>query len=209
MATGERLYRWLLRLYPRRFRDRYAGDMLAFYRERVNRDAPSQCWTRPIWARLLPGLLISACAERIAIASVGDRLSAGAGQSSTLPPEEPMSILLQDSASRFAGWLHRPGFTAVILATLALGIGANAAIFSVVDAVLLRPLAFAHVDRIVDFTHTDISVSEPEFVDYQRGVTALSKLAAYSRVEATLTAADIPSGQAARASLPTFSRSSA
>ena len=107
-----------------------------------------------------------------------------------------MSIFLQDIRFALRGMAHRPGFTAVILATLALGIGANAAIFSVVDAVLLRPLAFAHVDRIVDFTHTDISVSEPEFVDYQRGVTALSKLAAYSRVEATLMAADNPFAQA-------------
>ncbi len=192
MATGERLYRWLLRLYPRRFRDRYASDMLAFYRERVTRDASSPGGFAAMWARLLPDLLISACAERLAIAPVGDRASAAPGHSPTLPPEEPMSIFLQDVRFALRGMTHRPGFTAVILATLALGIGANAAIFSVVDAVLLRPLAFAHVDRIVDLTHTDISVSEPEFVDYQRGVTALSKLAAYSRVEATLSAADDP-----------------
>jgi hypothetical protein len=190
MATGERLYRWLLRLYPRRFRDRYSGDMLAFYRERVKRDAQSNVGLATIWARLLPDLLISACAERIAIAAIGNR--SRPGHSSTLPPEEPMSILLQDIRFALRGMAHRPGFTAVILATLALGIGANAAIFSVVDAVLLRPLAFARVDRIVDFTHTDNSVSEPEFVDYQRGLTALAKLAAYSRVEATLAAADDP-----------------
>jgi predicted permease len=191
-VAGERLYRWLLRLYPRRFRDRYSSDMLAFYRERIQHDAPSRARFAAIWARLLPDLLLSACAERVTVASVGGRFVAQQTQTATLPPEEPMSILQQDVRFAFRGMMHRPGFTAVILATLALGIGANAAIFSVVDAVLLRPLAFARVDRLVDFTHEGISVSEPEFVDYQRGVTALSKLAAYSRVEATLMAGDQP-----------------
>jgi len=191
-VAGERLYRSLLRLYPRRFRDRYSSDMLAFYRERIQHDAPSRARFAAIWVRLVPDLLLSAFAERVTFASAGRRVVAQQTQTATLPPEEPMSILQQDVRFALRGMMHRPGFTAVILATLALGIGANAAIFSVVDAVLLRPLPFARVDRLVDFTHDGTSVSEPEFVDYQRGVTALSKLAAYSRVEATLMAGDQP-----------------
>ena len=191
-VSGERLYRWLLHLYPRQFRERYSGDMLAFYRERVQRDATSRARLGAMWARVLPDLLASACAERVTSATIRNRASAAARASVPLPSEEPMSILHQDVRFALRGMAHRPGFTVVVLATLALGIGANAAIFSVVDAVLLRALPFAHVDRIVDVTHSGISVSEPEFVDYQRGVSAFSKLAGYSRIEATLNAGDEP-----------------
>jgi predicted permease len=103
-----------------------------------------------------------------------------------------MSILAQDLRFSLRSMARRPGFTAVILATLALGIGANAAIFSVVDAVLLRPLPFTSPERIVDMSHGEpySSISEPEFVDYQRGITAFSKLAAYNQATTTITIAN-------------------
>lgn len=88
----------------------------------------------------------------------------------------------------------RPGFTAVVILTLALGIGANTAIFSVVSAVLLRPLPFSQPDRIVSIQGLDVRTGEtgrplsyPDFADLRAQSKTLEAMAAYDEGTATLT----------------------
>jgi putative ABC transport system permease protein len=61
-----------------------------------------------------------------------------------------LDTLQQDLVHALRSLLRAPGFTAMVVLTLALGIGANSAIFSVVDAVILQPLPFAHANRVVN-----------------------------------------------------------
>src|ERR1700704_6198865 len=97
-----------------------------------------------------------------------------------------METLLRDIRYGIRSLLKRPGFTAIAVITLALGIGANTAIFSVVNAVLLRPLPYPEADRLFvpwgsrgDTQHRTV-VSYPDFVDWQAQTKTLEQVAAYN-----------------------------
>lgn len=112
-----------------------------------------------------------------------------------------MQNLLQDVRYGWRTLLKTPGFTLVALLTLALGIGANTALFSVINAVLLRPLPFAQPERLVAVRSTDertgtngFPSSWPDFADWRAQQTTFDGLAAYSNRSFTLTGM----GEAAR-----------
>jgi predicted permease len=99
---------------------------------------------------------------------------------------EWLAGLGQDIRFAVRGLRARPGFAATILLTLALGIGANAAIFTVVDAVLLKPLPFAQPDRLVHLWETYESkvenrseASYPDYLDWRARNRVFSELGGY------------------------------
>jgi predicted permease len=110
------------------------------------------------------------------------------------------------------GWrtlLKSPGFAAAALITLALGIGANTAIFSVVYGILLRPLPFRDASRLVLLNETspqvgDVSVSYPNFQDWRRQSRTFSEMAAVSAVHFNMTGGSQPENIGGLAVSPNF-----
>jgi len=93
--------------------------------------------------------------------------------------------------------LKRPGFTVVAVITLALGIGANTAIFSVVNAVLLRPLPYDEAGRLVFLTErhpqfAEMSVSYPDFTDWRARNHVFESIGVYNFGDYNLTGSGSP-----------------
>ncbi|HYT76267.1 MAG TPA: ABC transporter permease, partial [Vicinamibacterales bacterium] len=104
-----------------------------------------------------------------------------------------MEKLVQDLRFALRTLLRQPGFALTAIVTLALGIGATTAIFSVVDAIILRPLPFARADRIVAVTSLWTKtghrgqVSAPDFHDWQAQSTSFQAMAYYAGDETSVT----------------------
>jgi predicted permease len=97
-----------------------------------------------------------------------------------------MGSMLQDLRYGARMLWKKPGFTAVVVVSLGLGIGANAAIFSVVNAVLLRPLPYPNPERLLVLEDADTrnpeqrgSVAAPDFFDWRARNTTLEGVAAF------------------------------
>ncbi len=109
-----------------------------------------------------------------------------------------MDALRQDIRHGLRRLARSPGFTIVALLTLALGIGANTAIFTVVNAIILKPLPYDHPEQLVGVFHrmrgtSDLStLSPPNFIDVRAQTRALAEVAAVNTSSFTITGTGTP-----------------
>lgn len=108
-----------------------------------------------------------------------------------------LETFLQDVRYGLRMLLKAPGFTAIVVLTLALGIGATTAMFSVVQGVMLAPLPYPHPDRLVLIWQSNphaphVSVSLPDFRDWQRNARSFEALSGLRWYEFNLTSPDNP-----------------
>src|SRR3954466_10349855 len=109
-----------------------------------------------------------------------------------------MSGLLQDLRYALRQLRRSPGFTAVAVITLGLGIGANTAIFSVVEGVVLAPLHYFQPDRLVMVRENNPRFPRvwnwyPNFQDWQRSARSFEQMAAFREQAVDLTSPGTPS----------------
>lgn len=181
--------RFLLAFFcPGHLREEVAGDLEELYARRAARSGARHA--RRMYLRDLRSL------ARLAATGEGNR----ADQFDALIAESTrggrfMNAFLQDVRYGLRMLAKNPGFTLVAALTLALGIGANTAIFSVVNALYLRPFPVENPDELVSvFVRGERSpfgtFSYPDYADYRDGSTTLSGLVAYGSFAGALVADD-------------------
>jgi predicted permease len=184
-VSVERLYAALLFAFPRRFRRRYSAPMRQIFRERyASAVANGQRWR--FLARTLFDVLGNAALERLSAAREWLHFPNAHEQLAQCEQERrsmPWQTVKTDVRYALRMFVRTPVFTVLTILALALGIGANSAIFSVVYGVLLKPLPFTDPDRLVmiwnDNTREGLRqypMSPADFIDVQAATRSIERM---------------------------------
>jgi predicted permease len=186
-------YRLTLRSFPPGFQDRYGRDMYEAFTDSL-RQRRATGKSVIVFSLLACGeALVQGLQERWAWREVHPQASSR--HSWEFPA---VRNLIKDIRYAVRGLFRTPGFAAVAILTLALGIGANSAIFSVLNGVVLKPLPYPDSDELVMLWHwypevdMQASVSVPAFQDYQEMNRVFSGIAAMGGLAGNLTGAGEP-----------------
>ena len=199
----ERAFRLLLALFPPSFRAEFGDAMLEFFRDRLA-GARAAYGTKGVldsWLAATQDALRQAPLAWLDVARTAMRATTRVARARLVrrPPGDPLhtarrrdwmlSTIVQDLRYGLRGIARSPAFSLVVVLTLALGLGANAAIYSVVRGVILKPLPYDRPDELVRVSHLDPyhNVSEPEFADYRRDARAFAGLAVSAISTSSLT----------------------
>ncbi|MDE3156208.1 MAG: ABC transporter permease [Acidobacteriota bacterium] len=185
------LYRWLLHAYPRAFRDTYGRDMTLVFRDRCRAVRAREGRTALVLsvAGACVDLLSGGLAERLHAARTAMRAQAipSSPQSSRRRGDSMWQTIRQDLRYAITSATRQPAFALTVVLIFALGIGATSAIFSVVDAVLLKPLPYRDPGRLVSVLVTTpqkayarIPVAPANLPDLQARTKGFATLAGFS-----------------------------
>jgi putative ABC transport system permease protein len=186
-------YRLLLRAYPRPFRDRFGSDLEELFADVYRTRAAGLTSTAlaRFWIRTTVETVAQGLAERLP-----QRRRLPLGVHHQRGPSA-MTLVLEDLRHALRALRQQHALSAVIVLTLALAIGANSAIFTVVNAVLLRPLPYKNPERVVmlytvDRTGADRLMSLPDVDDLRERLTTLTGLSVMGTQTANLTGVGEP-----------------
>lgn len=190
-----RVYHALLVLYPRAFRDRYRAELERAFADDY-REAKRTRARIAFWLFIVRDLVASAW--RLRIAELQRR---GAPSLPDPSKRTEMDTLLQDIRYAFRQFVRRPGFAAVAILSLAIGIGGNTLIYGLVDGYVLHPFPYPEPDRLVTIgvTYPKISsetsyietLSPAEWMDIKTS-RSFASLAAFDMGNRNISGGDVP-----------------
>ncbi len=199
---GLRFFLLLLLLYPRQFRRTYKEQLIeAYLLQRQEKRYSGPFGTLRFSWEMLIDSVAAAVRRRLAVSLTGPNPNRRPGISTDLRSgvTTMTATLLQDIRYALRNVTKSPGFSALIVLTLAVGIGANVAMFSTMNQALVRPLPYAEPDQLVLGRATFNENLNPlasayDYYDYRERNSVFESLAAilFSTIDMTVTGGDEP-----------------